>query len=228
MNKPEWTTIFLNDLDLSLTLEIVIRTVIMFVLVLLFLRSTGKKGVRQLSIFEVAIIIALGSAAGDPMFNQDVAILPALVVFAVILMVYRLITYLTSKSEKVERLLEGEPMYIIEEGKFSLSEAGDSNFAKDEFFAEMRVQNIEHLGQVRIAVLETNGQVSFLYYDVKETKQGLPIFPKPYSLRSEHIAQKGLYACTRCGNVEELESKQQCTRCGKHEWVPAINTIRTV
>ncbi|RZK76528.1 MAG: DUF421 domain-containing protein, partial [Pedobacter sp.] len=52
---------FLNDLDGSLILEIGLRTIIMFTFVLIFLRSTGKKGVRQLSIFEVAIIISLGS-----------------------------------------------------------------------------------------------------------------------------------------------------------------------
>ena len=60
----DWNKIFLSDLDWSFTLEIIFRTVVMFALILIMLRLSGKKGVRQLSIFEVAIIIALGSAAG--------------------------------------------------------------------------------------------------------------------------------------------------------------------
>lgn len=222
----DFKSIFLNDLDFSLALEIGLRTVIMFTFVLIFLRSSGKKGVRQLSIFEVAIIIALGSAAGDPMLNSESAILPSLLVFVVILAIYRLITYLASKSQKIENILEGEPMYIIEDGMFTLEEEGDSNFAEDEFFAEMRNQNIEHVGQVRTAVLESNGQVSFLYYSPEETKKGMPIYPKPYARRSSNISSDGDYACTHCGNIMRLSGSTSCSRCGKNEWVVAIDTVR--
>jgi uncharacterized membrane protein YcaP (DUF421 family) len=226
MLEIDWKNVFLRDLDLSLLVEISIRTFIMFLLVLIFLRSTGKKGVRQLSIFEVAIIIALGSAAGDPMLNSESAIVPSLLAFVVILAIYRLITYLASRNEKIESLLEGDPMYIIEEGKFSLKAEGDSNFAKDEFFAEMRAQNIEHVGQVKTALLESNGQVSFLYYEDEEVKSGLPIFPKPYQKKSRNISMKGDYACTYCGDVNTIATAQSCPRCGKEEWVLAISSTR--
>lgn len=222
----DWKNLWLKDLDFSLVLEIGIRTLIMFTFVLVFLRSSGKKGVRQLSIFEVAIIIALGSAAGDPMVSTESAILPSLLVFIVILLLYRLITYLTAKSQKMEMILEGDPMYIIEDGLFTLEKDGDANFAKDEFFAEMRVQNIEHLGQVRTAVLETNGQVSFLFYPENQVEYGLPIFPKPYHQKSENIVRQGRYACTHCAKVVEIAASHICERCGKQEWVPAINSIR--
>ena len=71
----DFKTVFLADLDWSLALQIVLRTLIMFSVILVFLRLSGKKGVSQLSIFEVAIIIALGSAAGDPMANPDNAMM---------------------------------------------------------------------------------------------------------------------------------------------------------
>lgn len=138
----DWDSIFINDLTLQFALEIGLRTIIMFLLVLTFLRMSGKKGVRQLSIFEVAIIIALGSAAGDPMLSTDYAILPSVLVFVFIIGLYRLITYYASKNERFERLVEGDPLYIIERGKFTMVERGDHNFARDEFFAELRGQGI--------------------------------------------------------------------------------------
>lgn len=223
----KWNDIFLKDLDWSFGAEIVVRTLIMFVMILVVLRLSGKKGVRQLSLFELAIIIGLGSAAGDPMFNKDVPILPALIVFVVILIFYRLLTWLSVKYEWFESLLEGDPLYIIEDGMFVLKSENGHTFAKDEFLAEMRQQSIEHLGQVKTAILETNGVVSFYYYGDNEVKAGLPMMPKLYNKKNKHIAIPGIYACTYCGCVKHLSASAQCTRCHKcEEWVPAIKTLR--
>ena len=222
----DFKEIFLSDLDFSLALEIGLRTVIMFTLVLVFLRSSGKKGVRQLSIFEVAVIIALGSAAGDPMLSGEFAILPSLLVFIVILGTYRFITYLASKNQRIENILEGKPIYIIEDGVFTIKEEGDANFAQDEFFAEMRGQNVEHVGQVRTAILESNGQVSFLFYPNDKPVKGMPIYPKEFGKRSREISQSGDYACTHCAMVNHLTKPSSCPRCGKDEWVLAIKSVR--
>lgn len=222
----DWYKIFLHDLDFSAATTIVIKTIIMFALVLIFLRSSGKKGVRQLSIFEVAIIIALGSAAGDPMLNDASAIVPSIIAFVAILGLYRMLTYLAAKSETVENVLEGEPMCIIEDGQFTMEEKASNTFAKDEFFAEMRLQCIEHVGQVRSAILETNGQVSFLYFEDDDVKQGLPVHPALYNKRSPEIRDKGFYACTSCAHVEELQTSRACSRCQQQEWVAAIDSRR--
>jgi len=222
----DWQALFINDLDWQFAIEIVIRTLIMFAIILIFLRISGKKGVRQLSIFEVAIIIGLGSAAGDPMSNKDNAIIPALLVFITILGFYRLITWFAIKNEKFEKVLEGEPVYIIEDGIFNL-DAGDETYAKDEFFSEMRQQSIEHLGQVRTAILEPNGNVSFLFYEDDEVKPGLPVMPKLYKQKQKNISKKGDYACSFCGNIEHInEGPKKCERCEKEEWVKAIDTCR--
>lgn len=223
----DWHKIFVNDLDWSLVGEIALRTLIMFTMILVFLRMSGKKGVRQLSIFEVAIIIGLGSAAGDPMFNGENAILPAVIVFAIILLFYRLLTWLATISERFEIILEGDPLYVIEEGKFVVLDQSSHTYAKDEFFSEMRQQSIEHLGQVKTAVLETTGNVSFFYYPDEEVKPGLPVLPKIYGKRSKQIPSPGEYACTYCGNVEHIDAdKHNCERCKKDEWVAAIKTLR--
>lgn len=223
----DFKTVFVNELDWSLALEIVIRTLIMFTLIIVFLRLSGKKGIRQLSIFEVAIIIGLGSAAGDPMANSESAILPALVVFVTILLFYRLITWVASRSERFESVLEGDPIYVIEEGMFILVEASEQTYAKDEFFAEMRQQNIEHVGQIQTAILETNGTVSFFYYPDEDVRPGLPVLPKVYHQKKEQLQEAGEYACTTCGQVKTLPAGQHtCPRCGKSEWVTAIRTIR--
>jgi uncharacterized membrane protein YcaP (DUF421 family) len=223
----DWKQLFIGDLNFTFALEIVIRTLIMFSMVLLIMRLSGKKGVRQLSLFEVAIIIALGSAAGDPMFSRDVAIVPSVIVFGAIIIFYRIITYFAMKSEKFEEIIEGEPLYVIEDGKFSLGARKDHTFARDEFFSEMRQESIEHVGQIKVAILETTGNISFYYYEDEDVKYGLPVLPKPYQKKMNEIKNEGIYACTYCGNPEKLQpGNHMCSRCNEEEWVKAINTLR--
>jgi uncharacterized membrane protein YcaP (DUF421 family) len=223
----DWNNIFLGELDWLFVVEILLRSIIMFTSVIVFLRLSGKKGVRQLSLFEVAIIISLGSAVGDPMFNRENPIVPALIVMVAIILFYLAITWLAVKSERFESILEGDPIYIIEDGVFDLKDGRKHTIAKDEFFAEMRQENIEHVGQVRQAILETNGKMSFLFYSEDDVKPGLPIWPKLYVNKVKNISAVDNYACGFCGNIEKIESgTRTCNRCDKDEWVLAINTIR--
>lgn len=224
----DWREIFGGDFPLHFGIEVLLRTAIMFIAVLVMLRLSGKKGVRQLSIFEIAIVIVigLGSAAGDPMFNEDEPIGPALVVAATILVLYRAITWLASKSPRFEALVEGEPMSVVDEGRFALP-GGEPGFAREEFFAELRQQGVEHVGQVRTAILETNGALSCFFYRDDEVKPGLPILPALYGKRSHAVPTAGLYACTCCASVQSvLPDRAACTRCGAGEWVAAVDTLR--
>jgi uncharacterized membrane protein YcaP (DUF421 family) len=223
----EWQEVFIKDLDGTKALEILVRTLVMFIFVLLLLRASGKKGVRQLSIFEVAIIIALGSAAGDPMFHEEDAIVPSLIVFAAILGFYRLVTWLAAKNEKFESILEGDPVVIIENGEISLNNKGKSTFAKDEFFAEMRAKGIEHMGQVRLGILETNGTVSFFYFTDEDVRPGLPVLPPTHYEECTAIPREGEYSCCYCGNTERLHTgEHSCKRCEQKRWVKSLTCKR--
>src|SRR5690606_33011477 len=112
--------ILLHGVEWQFGLEIIGRTIVMFLLILLVLRLSGKRGVRQLTLFEVAIILGLGSAAGDPMFQEDIPVLYAVVVLFTTILVYKVITWLSSRSVIVHRLLEGEEMVVVEDGKFDI------------------------------------------------------------------------------------------------------------
>lgn len=225
----EWERLLFNELPVTFLLEVLFRTVIMFTVVLLTLKFAGKRGVKQLSVFEVVIIISLGSAAGDPMFYEDVGIIPAILVFAVILTLYRSVTWLLGKSKRFENFIEGKTQTIIEDGQFSLQTFEKEDLAQDEFFSELRARSIEHLGQVRNAYIETNGTVSVYFYEDTDVKYGLPIRPQQFDLKSRVISKKGTYACTFCANVQELEPvAAKCSNCGRDEWVEAINNKRVV
>lgn len=223
----DWNRIFLHDLDGSFALEILFRTVFMFLVVVAILRLSGKRGVRQLSIFELAIILTLGSAAGDAMFYDDVALIATLLVCVTAIALYRLITWLTVKSSRLEKLIEGKAVYIVEDSVMIIKDDEKDSLSKEEFFAELREKGVEHLGQVRVAILETGGNLSVFFYANDEVKYGLPILPHAYDKHSDTIVEEGLYACVVCGTLAQLEAgRHRCKRCQHHEWVKAINTKR--
>ena len=223
----EWNRLLFNGLPESFLLEVIFRSTIMFIVLLLTLKIAGKRGVKQLSVFETVIIIALGSAAGDPMFYEDVGIIPAITVFTVIIVLYRLVTWLTGKSKKLEEFVEGKTECLISEGEFSITTFKKESLAQDEFFSELRLKSIEHLGQVRNAFMETSGDISVFYYEDENVKPGLPILPFLFNRKSNIIPEDGIYSCTFCGNTEPQNTGiATCKVCSKTEWVEAIKTIR--
>ena len=220
-----WQDILFGDEDLSFLVEIALRCVIMFLLLFLGLRVAGKRSVKQLSIFELLIIIALGSATGDPMIYKEVGVIYALVVFVVVFLIYWMLTKLMEHSEKMESILEGKPLYIIRDGKASKESLSHKELAIDEFYASLRSHQILHLGQVREGVLETNGEVSLLLFPEQEVKPGLPVWPDYLNKKTKQVPHSGIYACTNCGNTLPLSAREsaRCSYCAKNdEWVEAV------
>lgn len=223
----EWGRLLFNDLPPEFLFEVAFRSVIMFIVILAALRLTGKRGVKQLSVFETVIIIALGSAAGDPMFYEDVGLVPAILVFVIVILLYRFVTWLTGKSSWFERFIEGTSVCLITEGVFCFSSFKKEALAQDEFFTELRLKGIEHIGQVRYAYLEPSGEVSVYFYEDKDVKYGLPVRPELFNQRSPSVTVIGIHACSFCGTIRDLTVGQAtCTVCERDQWVKAINTRR--
>lgn len=220
-----WSDIFIYDTTLAFAGEILVRVVIMFSMIILFLRLAGNRGIRQLSIFELTILLSLGSIAGDPMFSEDLPLIQAVIIMSTVIFLYRLFTWLMVKYEPFENLLEGQPLHIIEDGLMIVHKARKGQMSHDEFFAEMRELGVEHLGQVRSGLLETNGTFSVLLFQKEAVKFGLPIWPRAYQAVSK-VEKDTRYACMFCGHVAKIITpKALCPRCEDscRQWAVAID-----
>lgn len=225
----DWQRILFGELPPLFLLEVIGRSLVMFCVIFLALRATGKRTVRQLSVIELVLIIGLGSAAGDPMFYDDVGLLPALAVFLIIIISYRLLARLASKSVKLSNWVEGKPVLIIDEGVFAIDEFAKEDLGQDEFFMELRSAGVEHLGQLRRAYVESSGSISVYYYEDEAVKPGLPIIPELFAKKSTSVEQAGEYSCSFCGHVEQLQAKttgKNCPRCKRTTWVRALRNRR--
>ena len=224
-----WQSFWFGKEEKSFLIEVLLRSSVMFLVILIALRLLGKRTISQLSLFELAVIIALGSATGDPMFYQDVGLLPGITAFLVVVILYRGMTYLVNRFRPVEKTFEGTPTYVVEDGKLNIDNFHHETMAYDEFFAQLRKTGVTHLGQVKYAIIETTGSVSPILLEDDKVKWGLPILPHIYYKAFEQIPAAGMYACINCGQVEEIKlpkAGHECPVCQEREWVEALNELR--
>lgn len=220
----------INDQPYTFLFEVVIRVFIAYAVVFTFLKISGRRGVQQLSLFEVVIILTLGSASGDVTFYDDVPVLPVILVFVVLLLLYRLTTWAMSKSPALSTLIEGDVVTLIADGKYVQANLDKLNISEDEFLMELRHAGAEHLGQIRLGLVEVDGQLSLYFYRDEDVAAGLSVLPPEHRPCFTAVPHDGLYACNRCGLTQNMsaEDARECPECGRNVWSLALRSVRTV
>ncbi|GLK89640.1 DUF421 domain-containing protein [Pseudomonas turukhanskensis] len=228
MTAFDWQRMLIDKLPLQFLFEVTLRTLFAYLVVFSFLKISGRRGVRQLSLFELVVILTLGSAAGDVTFYDDVPLLPVAMVFLTLLVMYRVTTYAMERMPRFGDWLEGKPAVIIEDGVCDVPNLERKNISTDEFFMELRQKGVEHLGQVRIGIMEVNGDVSLYFQPEDQVRPGLSVLPSPLRQQYRQVPAAGLYACTCCGKTTELQAGGggPCSRCKHEEWSEAISSQR--
>lgn len=228
--------IFLGEEPLWFLAEVVFRTAFMFVYTLLLVRITGKRGLGELSPFELLMVVALGSAVGDPMFYADVPLLHAMAVVTVIVLLQRGVAVLMDHSEPVERFIESTSSRVVVDGVVDTQTLLKEHFSRDELFMLLREEGVEQLGQVKRAYLEPSGRISVWLYSKDDVRPGLsimpqtdPDFPEPLDPRETVTEAQELVCCT-CGSPRIVlpgEALGACPVCEKDTgWTAASLAAR--
>jgi uncharacterized membrane protein YcaP (DUF421 family) len=223
----DWHALLLGEEEWSFLPEVLLRSAIMFIIALAALRLIGKRGIMQ-GVFEIVTIITLGSAAGDPMFYKKVGLLPAILVFVSIILMYRFINYLVAKYKHVEYLVEGRHVQLIRDKKFVIENFKPEELNKDEILSDLRMAGVKHLGQVDTAYIEASGRMSVFFLPDEKVDFGLPIFPELFENQLTEINTSGIYSCSFCGHTEKITpiKEHACTNCKRTKWVASLNEIR--
>ena len=139
---------------------ILIRTIIIYFLVLFVMRFMGKRELGQMQPFELAISMMIADLAATPMSELGTPILYGIIPILGLLMIHVIISVLNLKSIKIREVLCGKPRILIYRGKIDEDAMIKENFTINELQERLRVNNINNLGDVEFAILETSGQIS--------------------------------------------------------------------
>ena len=195
--------------------EILFRTVVIYAYAFFLIRLIGKRATGQFSTIQIFLIIALGSAVGDPMFYPEVPLLHALAVITIVVGLNSAMTFAARKSDKIDKLINLRPQQCINDGVIMLSER---SLTHEEIFGMLRLSGIENLGQVRAAYFEKNGSLSVFKFE--EPKPGLTILPPFAAPRGDQDIARTLPVgddvCAECGTIEPRSKK--CSHCGANHW----------
>ena len=142
----------------------------------------------------------MGSVAGDTMFSPDVPLSHAAVVFALVMGLYLLFNHLTEWFPKFSDWLEGKPVLLVQDGRIEIGAFDKQNLTHKELFGQLRLHQIEHLGQVRRMYIEATGEMSIFFYPPDElVRPGLPILPEAFAILPADQIGRGAHACANCG-----------------------------
>jgi len=145
--------------------EVVLRTVIVFFFTFLMMRLRGNKQLMQMNVFDIIIIIALGSAVGDAMIYGDTVIplVSSLTAIAtLVILILAIENVLAIAPSKIVKLIEGVEVVLIKDGVVDNGALKRVNIHEDELKSRLRSRNIHHFSQVKIAYLEPDGSISIV------------------------------------------------------------------
>lgn len=148
---------------------ILIRTIVLYLLVLIVMRGMGKREISQMQPFELAIAIMIADLAATPMAELGIPISYGIVPILGLLTMHILISVINMKSLKMRQLICGKPTILIYRGKIDENALIKENFTINELQERLRGNNINSLSDVEYAILETSGQVTVISKPEKRT-----------------------------------------------------------
>ncbi|RDV16584.1 DUF421 domain-containing protein [Pontibacter diazotrophicus] len=222
----DWERLLLGDAPREFMAEVFVRTLVMYIILIVVLRLFGKRMSAQLSITEMAVMITLGAIIAVPMQIPDRGMLPAIVVLLCALLFQRGLNWLTFINSKFENIAQGKTSLLVAEGCMELKEMKKTTASREQVFAVLRNKNVQHLGQVKRLYLEPSGKFSL--FRNEDPLTGLSVLPlQDEDLLTNQPHDNGHYACNNCGNTVESDDKpnDECSRCGANMWTQAFSLI---
>lgn len=165
-----------------------IRTIILYILVLITMRLMGKREIGQLQPFELAIAIMIADLASIPMSDTGIPIFNGIIPILGLLIMQMLISFINMKSIFIRSVISGKPAILIYRGRIDQKALRKENITLNELQERLRQAGTFTIGDVEYAILETSGQLTVIQKPEKRNviPEDLGIIPEyeglPYDL----------------------------------------------
>ncbi len=160
-------------------LIVAIRTLILYILVIVALRLMGKREIGQMQPFDLVVLLMISDLAAIPSENIGIPLLAGVIPILILVLMSILLSFIELKSVRARGILNGTPSILIERGKIIEQELLRNRLPLTDLVEELRLKSIPNIADVEFAVLETNGQISILPKSLKRpaTPEDLKLQP---------------------------------------------------
>ncbi len=143
-------------------MDLAVRAVIAFLFVFLLTRVIGRRELSSLQPFDLILLIMIGDLVQQGVTQNDFSVTGALIVGSTIALMTVLVSYLSFRFPRLRPALDGEPVIVVEDGKPIERTLRRNRITLEELASAARQSEHESLADVKWAVLETNGRISFI------------------------------------------------------------------
>lgn len=145
--------------------ELLARAGIVYVALLVFLRLSGKRTIGEFSPFDVLVMLLLSEAAQGALTGGDESVGGGLLVVATLIALNWLVAFVSARSRTAEKLIEGQPVVLIRDGRLVDGVLARNNLPEGEVDEAMRAAGIRRRSDVQLALLEPDGEISFFRHE---------------------------------------------------------------
>ena len=139
-----------------------IRTIILYLCVVVAVRLMGKRQIGDLQPAEFVVTFLIAELAAIPMQDMNIPMLSGLIPIFTLAALELTVSFIMLKNVKIRKLLTGKPLVIIKDGQLLTDEMTKARLTTEDLMEEMREQGVFHIEHISYAILETNGKLSIL------------------------------------------------------------------
>ena len=143
-------------------MDLVVRAIVVFFFVLVLTRVIGRRELSQLAPFDLILLIILGDALQQGLTQDDYSVTGAILIVGTFAVLQVTMSWLGFRFARLRPILEGEPVIIVEDGKAIERNLKRERLTLEEVAESARLHEIASLDEVRWAVIERNGEISFI------------------------------------------------------------------
>lgn len=145
--------------------QFVLRAAAVYVVLLVLIRLSGKRTMGQFTPFDMLLIVLLGSAVQNALLGKDTSLAGGVLLAATLIGLNWVLGFITARSRRAERMIEGEPVVLARNGSLYERALKRELVSRADFYEAMREQGCTDIAEVKLALLETNGQISIVAKD---------------------------------------------------------------
>ena len=143
-------------------LVLFVRVIILYLLVFVIIRFTGKRQISDLQPFDLIMTLLIADLASEPASDVGIPLLYGVVPILALFLMQRLIAFLSLKSLRLRTLICGTPLVLIKDGVVQTRALFAARYTLSDLLEQIRAKDIFEISDVAYAILETNGSLSIL------------------------------------------------------------------
>lgn len=143
----------------------VLRAVIVYFVLLLMIRASGKRTMGQFTPFDMLLVVLLGNAVQNALLGQDTSVGGGLLLAVTLIALNWTVGLVSARSEKIESMIEGSPVLLARDGTVYKDVLRKELISRADFDRALREAGCMHIDDIKSAVLETNGHITIIRQD---------------------------------------------------------------